>query len=66
MKDNELRGWPRVPPHVIASSYDDDTRRLFEESYVSTLRSRQVTATWAGFALAVFLGLLIHAVTGGE
>ena len=37
MKDNELRSWPRVPPHVIASSYDDDTRRLFEESYVSTL-----------------------------
>ena len=33
--------WPRIPPEVLVSHEDDETRYLFEKQYVFELRRRQ-------------------------
>ncbi|MCY4170659.1 MAG: hypothetical protein OXF08_03560 [Bacteroidetes bacterium] len=59
---------PKIPVYLLAD-YTGDERYLYEKAYVDTLKGRQVTSTWVGFAVSVgaflfFFGSFISALFG--
>ena len=48
---------PNAPVALLAK-YEGDDRWIFERSYATTLKAREVKNTWIGFAACLVLSLL--------
>ena len=46
-------------PVALTAQYAGDDRYIFVESYVQTLKRRQIAATWIGLVVSIGLGIFI-------